>query len=140
MGSNGCMGARLTLAMVLIVGVLSSAASGQVTVPRKTKHSEPVYPRESLRIGDEGAVLLELSVQGSGIVEDARVLWSGCERLNKAALATAKQWRYEQIRINGRPQPHKVVTTVSFKRPKRPKRRAPLAEACKWIEPPKPTR
>jgi TonB family protein len=139
MGSNGSMEVRLTLAVVLVVGVLSLAASAQVTVPRKIKDAEPVYPPASLKIGDEGAVLLELSVEASGIVEAARILWSGCQRLDEAALATVRQWRYEQVRINGKPEPYKVVTTVFFRRPKTPKPRAPLAEACKWIEPPKPT-
>jgi TonB family protein len=141
MGSNGTMGARLALAIILAAGVLSSPASGQVgnvKAPRKIKEAKPVYPRESLEIGDEGAVILELSVAASGIVEDARILWSRCQRLDKAAVATVRQWRYEHVRINGQAVPYNVVATVSFRRSTIVKPRAPLARACKWAEPPKP--
>jgi TonB family protein len=136
------MGLRFALAFVLAVGVLGSPAwgqaSGQVKAPRKITDAKPVYPRESLEIGDEGAVVLELSVAASGVVEGARIVWSRCQRLDKAAVATVRQWRYEQVRVNGEPQPYNVVATVSFRRPKIAKPRAPSSEACKWIEPPKP--
>src|SRR5687768_6484447 len=99
-------------AAILTVVVLSAFSSGQVSsapTPRKIKHAQPVYPRESLQAGDEGVVLLELSITASGMVGQARILWSGCQRLDKAALTATRQWRYDQVRVNGKPVPFMVV-------------------------------
>ena len=128
-------------AAILTVFVLSAFSSGQVSsvpTPSKIKHVQPVYPRESLQAGDEGVVLLELSVTASSTVGQARILWSGCQRLDKAALTAIRQWRYDQVRVNGKPVPFKVVADVPFRLPTPFKSRAGRVGACRWTEPPKP--
>ena len=80
---------RISTAAIVIC-LLSLIVSGQVPVPRKIKDARPVYPRESLRAGDEGVVLVELSVTPAGTIGQARILWSRCERLNQAALTAAR--------------------------------------------------
>jgi TonB family protein len=126
-------------AAMVAVCVLPALASGQVSTPRKLNDVRPVYPRESIQAGDEGTVLLELSITASGTVEEARILWSSCERLDKAALTAVRKWRYEQVRLNGRPAPFKVMTQVPFKLPTAFKSRAGRTNACRWKEAPKPT-
>ena len=111
---------------------------GTGSAPQKSKDVRPVYPRESLRAGDEGVVFLELSVTASGTVAQARILWSRCKRLEQAAVTAARQWQYAQMRINGKPVPFMVVAAVPFRLPPRFKGRAGRVGACKWTEPPKP--
>ena len=116
----------------------STIAAGQMVSPKKIKDVPPVYPRESLQAGDEGVVLLELTVTTSGTIGQARILWAGCKRLGQAALAAVQQWQYEQVWLNGEPVPFKVTVNISFRLPPRFKERAGGAGACKWAEPPKP--
>ena len=128
----------------LVVGIclLSSLASGQmgpVPAPKRIKEVKPVYPHESLKAGDEGVVLIELSLTASGTVEEARTLWSGCKRLDEAALTAVRQWRYEQVRLNGKPVPFKATTQVPFRMPTAFRARAGQPGACRWKEAPKPT-
>jgi TonB family protein len=84
-------------------------------------------------------VLLELSVTESGSVGGARILWSSCKRFDKAAVAAVREWRYEPVRLNGKPVPFKVTTGVPFWLPSAYKSRAGRPNACRWTEPPKPT-
>lgn len=129
-------------AHVVGICVLSTLASGQmrsVRAAKKVKDVKPVHPRESLQAGDEGAVLVELNITDSGAVEEARILWSGCKRLEKAMLTAVRQWRYEQVRVDGEPVAFKVLTDVSLRLPTAFKSRAGRPGACVWKEAPKPT-
>jgi TonB family protein len=149
-------------AAVIMVCVLSAVAVGQAQllveghavgvidldsqrfasdpkIPRKIKDVKPVYPSESLQAGDEGVILLELKVTPSGTVGQVRILWSECKRLEQAALTAARQWRFTQLTVNGKPAPFTVLTDVPFRLPARFKERAGRSSACKWKEPPRPT-
>jgi TonB family protein len=126
------------LAANAIMFAVTAVVSAQISPPRKMKDVSPVYPRESLERGDEGAVILELTVARSGAVERARVLRSECSRLEAAALAAVQQWRFESVRVNGTPMPFTVVSTVPFRLPPRYRSRAGRLGACKWTEPPMP--
>ena len=112
-------------------------ASAQTRPPRKVFDVKPEYPAESLRLGDEGVVLLELKVLATGSVDTARVLWSGCKRLDAAALAAARGRRYEQVFVNGESVPFAVVAEVPFRLPASHRGRNQLG-ACKWRDAPKP--
>ena len=137
------LGALSATALLVGICVLSTLASGQVgppvPSPKKIKDVKPVYPPESLKAGDEGVVLIELSLSASGTVEEAQILWSSCQRLDKAALTAGRQWRYEQVRLNGKPVPFKVTTEVPFRMPTAFRSRAGQPGACRWKEAPKPT-
>jgi TonB family protein len=126
---------------IITVSVLFAFASGQVSsipTPRKIRHAKPVYPRESLQAGDEAVVLVELTITASGTVGDSRILWSACQRLDKAALTAVRQWRYEPVQLNGKPMPFMVVANIPFRLPTQFKSRAGRAGACRWTEPQKP--
>lgn len=126
-------------ASILSFCVCAANAFGQVPTPRKVTDVKSVYPRESLQMGDEGSVLIQLSITASGTVGDARILWSGCQRLDAAALTAVRQWRYEQVRVNGNPVPFGMVTEVSFRLPTEFKPRVGRPGACIWKAAPKPT-
>jgi outer membrane biosynthesis protein TonB len=57
---------------------VQAAQSATTKTPRKIKDIKPVYPEKSLSAGDEGVVIVELKVDPSGSVTDARVMWSKC--------------------------------------------------------------
>ena len=116
------------LALNAIVFAAIAVVSAQVSPPRKIKHVSPIYLLESLERGDEGAIILELSVAPSGAVERARIFRSTCPRLEAAALAAVQQWRFESVRVNVTPMPFTVVSTVPFRLP--PRYRCALADSA----------
>jgi TonB family protein len=132
------------LAAVVVVGGLADfhpqAQVSAVKSPRKIKDVKPIYPAKSLLAGDEGAVVLELKIDGAGSVTDARVIWSKCPALNDSALRAARAWRYEILRINGQPTAFLVRAQVPFRLPQELKLRTGPSGGCKWVDPPKPTR
>jgi TonB family protein len=130
--------ARESISATIVAGcLLAVAVSGQGFAPKKIKDVRPVYPRESLQAGDEGMVILELTITTSGAVGDVVILWSECQRLEQAALTAVRQWRYEPARLNGEPVPFRIVVELPFRLPPRFKARASRIGACKWTNPPK---
>ena len=123
---------------ICILSTLASSQMSAVRAPKKFKEVKPVYPPESLKAGDEGVLLIELSLTAAGTVERTRILWSGCERLEKAAVTAVGQWRYESVRVNGKAVPFSVVTRVPFRLPAAFRSRAGQPGACRWKEAPKP--
>jgi len=118
-------------------GLRAAQLSG-VKGPRKVKDVKPVYPPRSLAAGDEGAVLVELSVAASGLVTDARVLWSKCPALDEAAVKAVRGWEFEKVLVNGQAAPFLVTAIVPFRLPEKMKSRAGAPGACRWVDPPKP--
>ncbi|MCC6409103.1 MAG: energy transducer TonB [Planctomycetes bacterium] len=56
---------------------------------------EPKYPKLSRRLNEEGSVVLRVAVDATGVVTDVRVQTSsGFPRLDEAAIAAVKLWRY----------------------------------------------
>jgi TonB family protein len=125
-----------------IAGLLAcnSVVAAQSPAPLKQKHVEPIYPPESLRMGDEGEFIIELQVGKSGGVENARIVYSGCQRFEKSALNAVRQWRYEPAQVNGQPVPFVAVVRVPFRLPQRFAMRAERPGACKWKPGPTPIR
>ena len=81
---------------------------------------EEMYPAMSKRLGEEGSVILLLTVDEEGKVTDASVQTSsGFERLDEAATKEAKRsWRFLPGTINGKPSPMQMPMKVTFKIPK----------------------
>jgi len=56
--------------------------------------TKPNYPSESLKLGEEGTVLISVLVGTNGKVEDAKIEGSsGFERLDQAVLKESKRWK-----------------------------------------------
>ena len=115
-----------------------SSTKGSIRAPRKIKDAEPVYPAESLKAGDEGAFIVEMSITPAGTVGDVQILLSSCERLSNAVLAAVRQWRYESPKRDGKPIPFSVTAVIPMRLPAHLRARAGGAGACRWKEPPKP--
>jgi TonB family protein len=79
-----------------------SPAPGEAVAPRLTQFVQAEYPPEALAQGIEGSVLLELSIDATGRVTEARVLRSvGYEALDRAALEAARRFVFEPARRDG---------------------------------------
>lgn len=85
-----------------------SSAGGPVTPPRSDavhlNNPKPVYPAVSRRLKEEGTVVLEVFIQVDGSVGDLRVKRSsGFTRLDEAALAAVRRWKYVPARRGNDP-------------------------------------
>jgi TonB family protein len=69
----------------------------------------PLYPEVARKAGIEGNITLRAYVSSEGRVTDLKVL-GGPPILARAAIEAVQQWRYQPMRINGRPA--NVVTTL----------------------------
>ena len=87
-------------------------AVGNIKPPRLVKSVDPVYPEEAKKKKISGIVILEARTSETGDVEGVLVLRS-VPGLDEAAIAAVKQWKYEPMLINGKPQ--KVVFTVTVR-------------------------
>lgn len=86
---------------------------GGMAPPRR--EGVPQYPEQAQAAGIEGVVLVEILIDETGQVADARVLRS-IPLLDEAALQAVRQWRFEPTVIDGKPVPIRMVTTVNFTR------------------------
>jgi protein TonB len=79
--------------------------------------SQPPYPMSSRRVGEEGALFLDVLVGADGHVTDAKVSQSsGFERLDQAAMSEAKQhWRLRPATRNGVPFEQWLTLHVVFR-------------------------
>ena len=86
---------------------------GDVRAPVKLVDVRPVVPDAAVRAGVKGVVILELTIDQDGAVQEARVLRS-VPMLDQAAVDAARQWRFEPTQLNGQPVPVIMTATVSF--------------------------
>jgi len=83
--------------------------------PRKIKDVSPVWPAQAVDRSGRVLVILELAVDASGKVSDARVLRSQ-PPFDEAALECVRQWEYAPTTINGVATPIKITVSVEFRR------------------------
>ena len=80
------------------------------------RNAPPDYPAESRRRGEEGVVRLALRVGIDGRVETAEVsVSSGHARLDEAAVAAARRWRFRPATQGGLPVAATLPTAVHFR-------------------------
>jgi protein TonB len=87
---------------------------GQIKEPRKTHEVRPLYPEIARKARIEGVVILEITVDKQGNVENVKVLRGLPMGLTEAAVDAVKQWKYEPSTLNGRPVEVLVTVTVRF--------------------------
>lgn len=86
---------------------------GDITEPKKLMDARPVYPQEALDKKVSGIVILEVLIDGTGGVRDAKVLRS-VPLLDQAALDAVKKWRFTPTLLNGAPVEVVMTVTVNF--------------------------
>jgi TonB family protein len=85
-----------------------------VTPPRKVSGSSPALPRDAQRRRLTGSVLVEFVVTEDGRVEDAKVLESAGDVLDRACLDAVGGWRYAPATLRGSPVRTKQQARFTF--------------------------
>ncbi len=74
---------------------------GQIAAPTLLHRVEPIYPPVAVSAHLEGAVILEATVDASGLVTGVKIVRSAGALLDNAARAAVEQWRYAPLELNG---------------------------------------
>jgi protein TonB len=80
--------------------------------PKPVTRVMPVYPAEALKKRVRGNVVLRVLVDENGEPKDIKVVQGARSDLNDAAIAAARQWRFEPATKKG--WPVRTYTTVRF--------------------------
>jgi len=91
---------------------LSSAAAEDGLVHRV----EPDYPDEARRQGIQGAVVLEVHIDGQGAVQEVKLI-SGPDLLAQAAIDAVKQWQFKPRTTKGHLVEMQTRITLNFRLP-----------------------
>lgn len=84
--------------------------------PRPRASIRPEYPREARQRGEEGRVVLELTIDEEGGCREAKVVnSSGFAELDAAAVKAARAARFEPAKAAGQPVGAVVRMTLVFK-------------------------
>jgi periplasmic protein TonB len=86
---------------------------GEIQAPALISRVEPIYPGVAVSGKITGTVILEATVDDAGAVIDVKVLRS-LPVLDQAAVKAVRQWRYQPLVLNGKPEPFILVVTVTF--------------------------
>ena len=86
------------------VGAISFKTPGLV-LPKAIKRVDPGYTSDAMRMAIRGNVTVDIVVLPNGQVGDTRMARSldRCHGLDEAAIAAARQWRFEPASVNGAP-------------------------------------
>lgn len=76
---------------------------------------KPQYPLMSKRLGEQGRAVVNVLISAEGIAEKAEIKVStGFDRLDQAALATVKSWRYVPGKRGGTPEAMWFLVPIQF--------------------------
>jgi protein TonB len=104
----------------VVGGVVGGRLGGLLPVrdydraPRLIRSVKPRYPQEAFVKKIQGVVVLEILIDASGRVVDARVLQS-IPLLDAAAIAAVKQWVFQPAARRGRPVPTLANAPITFR-------------------------
>ena len=84
-----------------IAGDLPLRVGGDVKPPVIINRVEPIYPALAKASRISGIVILEVVIDHTGVVKDARVLKGLPFGLDQAALDAVKQWTFRPATVNG---------------------------------------
>lgn len=87
-------------------------------MPRLIHAPPPDYPRDALRAGISGEVVIRIDVGVDGVPASMEIVRSSRNRsLDRAALQAVRKWRFAPATRNGTPIAVSVQQTVSFDAP-----------------------
>jgi len=88
-------------------------AGTDVAEPKKVVDAKPRFPDAAQDAKASGIVVIELIIDGTGAVRDAKLLRSA-PLFDQAALDAVKQWRFTPTLVNGAPREVIMTATVNF--------------------------
>lgn len=86
---------------------------GKVEAPARITYVAPIYPPIAVQVRREGTVVVEATIDESGVVKDVIVKRSA-PLLDAAAVAAVRQWRYTPTKLNGMPVSVILEVAVTF--------------------------
>jgi TonB family protein len=93
-----------------------ASVSTGVTEVTLIRRLDPTYPPDAKAKRLAGSVVLDVTVSEDGSVREAHVV-AGPPQLAKAATDAVQQWRYNPLKLNGRPVAFHQQITIIFKLP-----------------------
>jgi TonB family protein len=115
-----------TLALVAVLAsapwlVLSAAhaqpAPVELVPPRVIEAVDPEFPPEELASGLTPSVVLHVTIDAEGVVQEAHVDHTAGEHFDREALAAVRRWRFEPARRGDRAVPARIRVEVRFTLP-----------------------
>jgi TonB family protein len=88
-------------------------AGGRVKAPKLLREVKPLYPEIARQARVEGVVIMEVTIDIHGRVQDVKILRS-IPLLDQAAIDAVRQWVYEPTLVNGQPRGAVFTVTVRF--------------------------
>jgi TonB family protein len=98
-----------------IAGDLPLRVGGDVKPPVVINRVEPIYPALAKESRISGVVILEVVIDHTGVVRDARVLKPLPFGLDQAALDAVKQWTFRPATLNGTAVDVLFNLTINFR-------------------------
>jgi len=90
-------------------------ATAAIEAPVPVDSPAPRYPREALRSGDSGTVLLRVHVDAEGRPQQVDLVESSHSRaLDRAATDAVRRWRFRPAQRNGQPVEGVVQVPIAF--------------------------
>lgn len=90
-----------------------TAATNAAPVP--IDRPAPAYPRDALRRGESGEVLLRVEVDAGGVPSSVAIAHSsGSRSLDRAAQAAVRKWRFQPARRDGVPVAGELQVPIAF--------------------------
>lgn len=88
-----------------------------LTPPRAIETPDPEYPEEELGSGHSPVVVLHVTLDREGRVQEAHVDHGAGEAFDREAMAVIHRWRFEPARRGDRPVPARIRVAVRFTLP-----------------------
>jgi TonB family protein len=95
----------------------SSPPAPAVTPPEVVKRVDAIYPPEAIGSGQDGTVVLLVTVANDGAVTDAAVAETRGASLDQAAIAAVKQWQFRPARRDGEAISSRIRIPFTFALP-----------------------
>ena len=96
-------------------GLSEESSTSTQNTPKLVKSMKPRYPSESIRLRQEGRVVVNIEVLESGSVGQATLVKSsGFNALDQSALETIKNWQYSNLGTGGPPIRQWVRASIVF--------------------------
>ena len=92
--------------------------AANAAVPQLLQAPPPQYPRDALRAGISGEVVIRIDVDADGVPASLEILRSSRNRsLDRAAMQAVRYWRFRPAMRDGVPVAATVQQTVTFQAP-----------------------
>jgi TonB family protein len=96
------------------IGPITVGVAGTAP-PKRVHYVMPKYPFEAKKVGREGNVFLQVTVDERGNVIDVAVVQGGPLGMTESAVEAVRQWKYEPSTLLGRPIKLSFNVIVQFR-------------------------